>query len=865
MRKVNNKKVIRRIADKTRKAGKKKNLIAVLAIAMTTVLFTSVFTVGGSLLEKQQQATMRQVGGSAHAGYKYLTEEEYELLAQDEKLKEVSYRILVGDAVNDELKKLTTEVSYYEDLDARWSFCYPAEGHMPEAEDEIVTSDLVLEALGVPCRLGESVPLVLDVAGKKIEKTFTLCGWFYGDTVAMSQVAAVSKTYANEVAPTPTNSVLESGTDASDYAGRIMADFNFSNSLGLEQKTEQLNERLGFPETAPIGVNWAYLGGSLDLQTVLLVVVLLAVILVSGYLIIYNIFYINVFADIRHYGMLKTIGATGRQLRKIVRRQANALSLYGIPVGLVLGALVGGGLLPVIMSHLVFSETTDTKTELNLWIFAGAALFSFVTVYLSCIKPCRIASGVTPIEAVRFTEGQKQRPHRGTKSVCRGRKKAERTPKVNSLRMALGNIRRSPKKVAVVVASLSLALVLLNSIYSLTGGFDMDKFASSRVVSDFSVQDATLDNTAVDSFARVTDGVTEEFLAELSEQEGIEESGNIYIYNHDPQFTEADFAKLKERILENDTVKNELASYGVDDEELQMYEDMSWMDGKVYGIGKLVMEKLENPQGELDWEKFATGNYVIATRFTFDEGGNTYFFQPGETVTLFNEAGEAREYEVLAVADMPYACELQVYGLFNCDYILPEQEFLDFMGETQPMRTLFNADEEHEAQIEEWLTSYCGEVNQDLDFASKSKVVEEFQSVKNMYAAVGGLLAFILAAIGILNFINTMMTSILTRRQELAMLEAVGMSRGQQRRMLQYEGLAYAALTGAVSLLLGGLLNATVIRSMGSQIFFFTWRFTVLPVALCLPVLALVVLFVPVLCYRSMCRESVVERMRWAE
>ena len=57
MRKVNNKKGIRRIADKTRKAGKKKNLIAVLAIAMTTVLFTSVFTVGGSLLEKQQQAT----------------------------------------------------------------------------------------------------------------------------------------------------------------------------------------------------------------------------------------------------------------------------------------------------------------------------------------------------------------------------------------------------------------------------------------------------------------------------------------------------------------------------------------------------------------------------------------------------------------------------------------------------------------------------------------------------------------------------------------------------------------------------------------------------------------------------------------
>lgn len=159
MNKIRNQGVINRIADRTRKAGRSRNIIAVLAIALTTILFTTLFTVGGSIIKKQQESTMRQVGGSAHAGYKYLTEQEYDIVKKDDKLKEVSYRIVVAEALNKELLKLRTEVSYYEDLDAKFSFCYPEVGHMPEKEDEIVTSDLVLERLGIPCKIGSAYPV----------------------------------------------------------------------------------------------------------------------------------------------------------------------------------------------------------------------------------------------------------------------------------------------------------------------------------------------------------------------------------------------------------------------------------------------------------------------------------------------------------------------------------------------------------------------------------------------------------------------------------------------------------------------------------------------------------------------------------
>ena len=868
MNKIRNQGVINRIADRTRKAGKSRNIIAVLAIALTTVLFTTLFTVGGSIVGKQQESTMRQVGGSAHAGFKYLTQKEYDIVKKDKKLKEVSYRIVVAEAVNKELLKLRTEVSFYEDLDAKFSFCYPEIGHMPEKEDEIVTSDLVLERLGIPKKIGEKVTLELKInEGEPVRKTFTLCGYFKGDTISQAQVVAVSEEYAHKAAPTPETSAMEINVDASDYAGRIMADFNFRSSFNLEKQAAELVKRCGFPENIYTGLNWAYMGGEIDLTTMALIAVILLVIIASGYLIIYNIFYINVYRDIQYYGLLKTIGTTGKQLRKVVYRQAYMLSLYGIPVGLILGTVIGKLVLPIVMDELVFAGTIDTEVELNVWIFAGAAVFSFITVLLSCIRPCRIASKVSPIEAVRFTEGADEAQEK-TKLRGKTKNRIKKTKRVSPRAMAYQNIRRNRKKIVIVVASLSLSLVLLNSVYSLIQGFDIDKFVANMTVSDFSVADATLDNLSVDYDSIVLDGVTEEFLEALKGQKGVEEVGNIYMKLTNPAFTEEAYALIEERIIRNPEVREEYeammgAAEGMPD--IEEYCKGAGIDGKVYGIGKMIMEILENPEGDLDWEKFSTGKYVIATRYGMSQASGIKYFEPGEKVTVSNDAGETREYEVLAVADMPHACGFQHFGMFNCDYILPEEEYLDLMGGQQPMRTIFNVDKEYEENVEKWMDDYCENVNEELTYTSKASIVEQFDSQKDMYALVGGLLAFILATIGILNFVNTMVTSVLSRKQEFAMMEAVGMTGGQLKAMLCFEGGYYALYTAVCAVTLSVVLSVTAVRSLGENFFFFTWKLTVTPMLLCIPAVAAVVLLVPVICYRSMNKVSVVERMRRAE
>lgn len=146
----------------------------------------------------------------------------------------------------------------------------------------------------------------------------------------------------------------------------------------------------------------------------LILAVLLLLILLTSYLIIYNAFQISVAGDIRLYGLLKTIGATPRQLRHIIRVQALSLSALSIPVGLLLGWLIGGVLTPVVTENL---NGVTAMVSASPLLFVGSALFALATVFLSCSRPGRPAAKASPIG---YTEGQDasrkgKKQHRATK------------------------------------------------------------------------------------------------------------------------------------------------------------------------------------------------------------------------------------------------------------------------------------------------------------------------------------------------------------------------------------------------------------------------------------------------------------------
>ena len=137
--------------------------------------------------------------------------------------------------------------------------------------------------------------------------------------------------------------------------------------------------------------------------------------------------------------------------------------------------------------------------------------------------------------------------------------------------------------------------------------------------------------------------------------------------------------------------------------------------------------------------------------------------------------------------------------------------------------------------------------------------------MKQMYSIAGGALSFILALIGVLNFVNVITTSILSRKQEFAMMESIGMTVGQQKRILRTEGLFYAVTTILISVSFGSGISYGVVKAVTAQMWMFEYHFTLTPILISIPFLFLITWLVPEICYRRMRTVTVVERLREVE
>ena len=120
---VFNKKCIRNLSKKSLKASKTRNIIAVLAIALTTVLFTALFTIAMSINASFQEANFRQVGGFSHGGFKYMTEEQFDELKDDPMIEQYGLRRFLGMPVEPPFNKVHVEIGYSDRNQAHWMYC----------------------------------------------------------------------------------------------------------------------------------------------------------------------------------------------------------------------------------------------------------------------------------------------------------------------------------------------------------------------------------------------------------------------------------------------------------------------------------------------------------------------------------------------------------------------------------------------------------------------------------------------------------------------------------------------------------------------------------------------------------------------
>ena len=875
---VKNRKCIRKLSWRSLWASRKRNIIAIIAIALTALLFTSLFTIVMSINSSYEMHTFRRVGGYCHGTFKEVTEEQIENISAHSNVKAAGKRITIGYTDSGIFAKAPAEVSFMDDNCTEWSFAEPTTGHKPQGRNEITMDTHALKLLGVEPEVGAEIELTYTVGALSempYEKTdtFTLSGWWEYDDISPVHYVNISEEYAKEVEAEAMSKGLE--------PFRIDLNVMMASSMNIRGQMEQVDLDLGYAwdetgegELVRIGVNWGYtssqLGESMDATTLVAIIAFLALVIFTGYLIIYNIFQISVTGDIRFYGLLKTIGVTPRQLRRIIRQQALFLCAVGIPIGLLLGYGVGASLAPGVMAQTNLGVGVSTVSTSPL-IFFASALFALITVLLSCSRPGKIASKVSPVEATKYTE------------IVRSKKKHRTTRGAKVHQMAFANLGRNKRKTVLVIISLSLSVVLLNILVTFTGGFDMEKYLSKQTCADFIVS-----STDYFRYNRSESYISQEQIEQIKSNTSESFSGSGY--------------QLMGAIgwMSEDAWRAERTRYGFSDMlemELAMTArrgELVSADAQIEGLDESLFEKLTLVEGDLT-PLFEEDSNAIAMAVYTDDYGNVstpdYYPSIGSTQTVTyienayyidNRTGEKCnettpqeyleyyiaesrdvDYTICAYVTIPHSMSYR-YGTFGYRYVLPVARLAeDSQQAPVPLFYLFDTpDVASEETAERYLAELTADDLSELIYESKSTLRAEFEGFRNMFLLLGGLLCTIIGLVGILNFFNAIMTGILSRKREFAVLQAVGMTGRQLKVMLVYEGLFYALSSALSALVLSLVINPLVGDLLENMFWFFSSKFTIVPVVIVMPIFALFGWLIPSIMYGQSAKCSIVDRLR---
>ena len=801
MFKVKNKKCIHRLSVGTFKLNKMQNVFAVIAIVLTTILFTSLFTSFAIIEKSIEDNTMRATGGSAHGTYKNITSEQYEIISQNKRIKQISYSIFLAFAENDELKKHDSEITYVnsnEEAEARFSL--PTEGRLPEKSNEIATDTIVLDLLGVPARLGENVEIIYSIGDNIHTDTFTLVGFWEGDSVAPTSQIFISKDYLNQAL------IGSGGYD--ENAGKINADVFFKNSIGIKSKMQKVLDECGYgKDEIEFGVNQAYVGNfeSFDVKTMVVAVAAMFLIMLCGYLMISNVFYISITKDIRYYGLLKSIGTTSKQIKSIIHSYGAYICLIGVPLGLIAGYAVSKGLIPSLLNILSFDSFDIT---FNPFIFIISAVFAVMTVFISSSKATRRASKISPIEAVKISDNEN------------GKFLSIHKKHFGLFDMAFFNVMRNRRKAALVVFSLTLSLILLNATYSSVSSFSLEKYVGQMISHDFAVASNTYFSNRYDG-----SGLDEELISSISAQEGVKSLEKVYSY------------EIAEPYVLSDGTSADVILYGIDDKLLDL---------------------LTITQGENDLRENKV--FVNVKEYGNDtNSGSESYFRVGDKISL-NVADKKFDLDISALGELPYNLSRRYGYSTTLEIIMSSENYISITSDNEPMLAVFNVDEGNLSRMETFLSTTTSDT--DYQYESKSDLKTEFESMKKTISLMGYTLSVIVGFLGISNFLNTIITSIMSRKREIAVLQSLGMTRKQTRRLLSFEGLIYLFAAFVFSVTVGSLIGYLGVSALLGESGYLDLHFSVLPTFICLPILMILSVVIPNIVQRIVSRQSLVDRLK---
>ena len=761
---------------------KSRTLLTGIAVMLTTMLLTAIGTVGIASFNMNRQAVL---GSDYHAIFDGLTADQADILSKHINVEAMSTTEIFADIVNGKMNGVliyreTVRDDRLTDNDSALGPLQMESGHYPEAEDEICSSPVFFRRVGAEPVIGGKVALSFRINGKGeiLTKEFTISGLLPDVEIAegiddsrVMYSAHVSKALLDQYKedgvykPILTSHLRVYGEDELTYNEITERIHTVGTDIGLSEENVTLNKEYLHIMTDP------------DMDVIAVVAAISLVVILFSALVIYSIYYVGVITDVQEIGKLKALGASKGQIAKLFYCQGALVSAFAIPLGLLIGFLLPYFLFPVVVWKLSSSAINSNARDAAKALLGQIHMFSLpflllvavavlITVWLSLLKPIRMAKKVSPVEAIRYQENTTDAKTR----------RGHRTVKVSTLTFA--NLTRNKRRTTVTILTMGLSCVLFICVSAVLSSVSAEDIARReipegdfRISLDYSLNDREYPENNLESLVQ-QDYFNEDFLAQLSAIEGVEKIERA----HGKISSSCDRSALYID-LDGEPTRLTLSYF--------TREDLDELNENLL-------------RGTIDYDRMTANREALCTHeYTFNECNLSL----GDVfpLTLYDGDREIPLTVTLTALTQPDG---------NFPLLIVTEDTWKELGLSCDPTTdiyLYVRDSQYDG-VKDALTDIVAE-NKYFQLYSMDVEMAIGRSSVGLTVYPCYLLLALIAVIGFVNLINTMITSIVTRKKELGILQALGLSDRQLVRMLSGEGLVFTAGTLLISLTLGNFFG----------------------------------------------------------
>lgn len=819
-------KMTTRVAYCNMRHYKSKNILIGIAIILTTLLLFVIPSIGKDMVEVNF-AVINKIYPTWHALYRNVDESTVMKLAAHHDVKTYGLR---SDAGYMNLEDATVSMMYMDRTGMELYKVKLKEGQLPQKENDIVVSKGILEALGQNGKIGDTITVpyqILKDDGLDYtkEKDFRICGF-----LADNESSKEQKQYTSLVS----EAFLKAEIPVEQVKYRFLLQVNGQKGNTTADYTETIQNiarQFGISED-DMNINKEYLAANyVDPATIPVIVGIMLIVVLAGIITIYSVYYVSMNQRVREFGKLKAIGATKRQLRQIVLREGMGVALFAIPIGLLIGTVAVKVVLLQFVEHAKDSNVLITeaykvvaKGEVQLyywWIYLLAIAVTLCTVYLSLMKPMRMAAKVSEIEAMRYQGGNKRQ-----KSSRKGYQF------LNIGRLTKRNLAENKKKSTITIVSMAVTGIFVMMVATVLSCANPMESAKSSIVGQYEISP-------------------------------IVESGN-------KEHPEYEWAEVQKNNPLNEGLKQQIEELdGV--ERVDVFTALKVSGGPfeekigtefINGVPEEYAEELKKgiTEGNVTYEELKSGDKVILDRALLHWYPD---IKVGDKLKLNIHDGDntfQKEIEVAAIGE--YGTGLTNY---NCLIMAKEgAEKLTINNSSSYFQVI--ADKDYDEALEASLQAIVDGSGR-LQMRTWKNEYDTWENAIQMTRGACYAFIIILAAISIMNLINTMINSVHVRKKELGMMQAIGMSDRQLMKMLQLEGIFYTVGTLIISIGVGSLAGYPLFLYAKRTGMFdiSTYHYPVTAAIIIILTLFVIQMLLAIFIAKSVRKDSLIERIRFSE